>query len=191
MVQTVFKYTNKRSEMVADLAYGPNAVNGNYGNVATSLNTRPSFCGTPIANDAISALIIKQAYFTYRTSDRLSFTAGQFGTHIGFEYIDAPLNYHYSLNRTFNSGIPFYHTGVKSTYKFSDKVSLMAGVVNGFDFVNDTNRKKGIISQLALTPTDELSVLPISSTPTRPIPIRWATFPRALLKYFISMVPTR
>src|SRR4051812_10121702 len=33
MVQTVMKYTNKKSEMIADLAYGPSAQYGNYGNV--------------------------------------------------------------------------------------------------------------------------------------------------------------
>jgi hypothetical protein len=158
MVQTVFKYVAKKSEMVADLAYGPNAVYGNYGNVPTTVGLRASYYGTPVFNDAASALIIKQAYFTYFATERLSFTAGQFGTHIGFEYIDAPLNYHYSINHTFNSGIPFYHTGLKGTYKFSDKVSLMAGVTNGFDFVHDNNRKKGIIGQLTLAPTDKLSL---------------------------------
>ncbi|MCU0448379.1 MAG: porin [Bernardetiaceae bacterium] len=157
MVQTVFKYTTKKSELVADLAYGPNAVYGNYGNVPTSLGVRSSFYGTPVFNDAASALIIKQAFFTFHATDRLSFTAGQFGTHIGYEYIDAPLNYHYSINHTFNSGVPFYHTGLKSTLKISDKVTAMLGVTNGFDFANDNNRKKGIIGQLAVSPSEKFS----------------------------------
>ncbi len=102
--------------------------------------------------------MIKQAYFKYNATDKLSFTMGQFGTHIGYEYIDAPLNFFYSINHTFNSGIPFYHTGLKATYAFTDKVSLMGGVVNGFDFLYDNNRSKGIISQLALLPAEGLSV---------------------------------
>jgi hypothetical protein len=141
MVQTVFTYKNKKSEAVADLAFGPSAQYGNYGNIGYGL-------------DVYSILMIKQAYFKYNVSDKWSFTAGQFGTHIGYEYIDAPLNFFYSINHTFNSGIPFYHTGLKSTYAFSDKVSLMLGVVNGFDFAYDNNRSKGIIGQLSLAPAE-------------------------------------
>lgn len=154
MVQTVFKYTNSKSEVVADLAYGPSAQYGNYGNVPV---LAPAY-GYSLGNDTYSSVIIKQAYFKYNASEKLSFIAGQFGTHIGYEYIDAPLNFFYSINHTFNSGIPFYHTGVKATYAFSDKVSLMLGGVNGFDYVHDNNRAKGLIGQLTLTPAEGLSV---------------------------------
>ncbi len=154
MVQTVFKYTNKKSEMIADLAYGPSAQYGNYGNVP---NFAPAY-GYAVGNDTWSSVIIKQAYWKYNATEKLSFTMGQFGTHIGYELIEASLNYFYSINHTFNSGIPFYHTGLKSTYAFSDKVSLMLGVVNGFDYVHDNNRKKGLIGQLALAPAEKLTV---------------------------------
>lgn len=154
MVQTVFKYTNSKSEAVADLAFGPSAQYGNYGNVP---NFAPAY-GYSLGNDTWSSVIIKQAYFKYNATDKLSFIAGQFGTHIGYEYIDAPLNFFYSINHTFNSGIPFYHTGLKATYAFSDKVSLMLGGVNGFDYVHDNNRAKGIIGQLSLAPAEGLSI---------------------------------
>ncbi len=154
MVQTVFKYTNSKSEAVVDLAFGPSAQYGNYGNVPVSA---PAY-GYAVGNDVYSAVMIKQAYFKYNATDKLSFTAGQFGTHIGYEYIDAPLNFFYSINHTFNSGIPFYHTGLKATYAFSDKVSLMLGGVNGFDYVQDNNRAKGLICQLTLVPAKGLSV---------------------------------
>jgi len=154
MVQTVMKYTNKKSEMIADLAYGPSAQYGNYGNVPNFGNAY----GYAIGNDTYSSVIIKQAYFKYNATDKLSFTMGQFGTHIGYELIEASLNYFYSINHTFNSGIPFYHTGLKSTYAFSDKVSLMLGVVNGFDYVHDNNRSKGLIGQLALAPAEKLTM---------------------------------
>jgi hypothetical protein len=155
MVQTVFTFKNQKSETVVDLAYGPNAQYGNYGNVPTSL---PVYGYQVGKDDLFSALIIKQAYFKYNLTEKLSFTLGQFGTHIGYEYIDAPLNFFYSINHTFNSGIPFYHTGLKSTYVFNDKVSLMLGVVNGFDYVQDNNRSKGLIGQLSLAPVEGLSI---------------------------------
>jgi hypothetical protein len=154
MVQTVFKYTNKKSEGVVDLAFGPSAQYGNYGNV-------PNFTsayGYSIGNDVFSSIVIKQAYFKYNVSDKFSLIAGQFGTHIGYEYIDAPLNFFYSINHTFNSGIPFYHTGLKATFAFSDKVSLMLGAVNGFDYVNDNNRAKGLIGQLSLIPAEGFTI---------------------------------
>jgi len=154
MVQTVFKYTNSKSEAVADLAFGPSAQYGNYGNVPVSA---PAY-GYAVGNDVYTAILIKQAYFKYNATDKLSFIMGQFGTHIGYEYIDAPLNFHYSINHTFNSGIPFYHTGLKATYAFGDKVSLMLGAVNGFDYVHDNNRKKGLIGQLSLAPVEGLSI---------------------------------
>jgi hypothetical protein len=154
MVQTVFKYTNNKSEAVIDLAFGPSAQYGNYGNVQVSA---PAY-GYKVGNDVSSAVMIKQAYFKYNATDKLSFIMGQFGTHIGYEYIDAPLNFFYSINHTFNSGIPFYHTGLKATYAFSNKVSLMLGAVNGFDYVHDNNRAKGLIGQLSLTPIEGLSI---------------------------------
>jgi hypothetical protein len=100
MVQTVFTYKNKKSEAVADLAFGPSAQYGNYGNVP---NFNPLY-GWAVGNDVFTALLIKQAYFKYNATDKLSFTAGQFGTHIGYEYIDAPLNFFYTIKSDFNVG---------------------------------------------------------------------------------------
>ena len=139
LVQTKFQYSTASSDVVVDLAFGPNADLGNYGNVIGPLGR-----GT-------TALAIKQAYFNWKATDKFTLTAGQFGTHIGYEVIDAPINYHYSLSNLFNNG-PFYHIGVKGTYAFSDKASLMVGLVNNVDNLNDNNRAKGLISQLFFSP---------------------------------------
>ncbi|WP_374759462.1 porin [Dyadobacter fanqingshengii] len=140
LVQTKVAYTNAKSEAVVDLTFGPNANMGNYGNALFS-----------------TALAIKQAYFTYKFTDKFSMTAGQFGTNIGYEVIDAPANFNYSLSNLFNNG-PFYHAGLKATYAFSDKASLMVGVVNNVDGLGDNNRKKGIISQLYFQPVANWNV---------------------------------
>ena len=107
LVQTKIAYATSKSDVVVDLAFGPNADLGNYGNAFGPLGN-----GTSLA--------IKQAYFNWKATDKLTFTAGQFGTHIGYEVIDAPVNYHYSLSNLFNNG-PFYHVGVKAAYAVSDK----------------------------------------------------------------------
>ncbi len=153
LVQTKFMYTNAKSEMVIDLTFGPNAELGNFGNArgTTNLNT---VSGTNYQNQLYgTSAAIKQAYFTYKFTDKFSMTAGQFGTHIGYEVIDAPINYHYSLSNLFNNG-PFYHIGLKATYAFSDHVTLMAGIVNNWDNLTDTKTQKSGIAQLYIKPVD-------------------------------------
>ncbi|MHA8066345.1 porin [Aquirufa sp. ROCK2-A2] len=142
LVQTKFGYSTKSSDVVVDLTFGPNADLGQYGNVVGPLGV----------GKASTALAIKQAYFNWKASDKLTFTAGQFGTHIGYEVIDAPVNYNYSLSNLFNNG-PFYHIGAKANYAFSDKAALMLGLVNNVDNLNDNNSSKGLIGQLFVSPT--------------------------------------
>lgn len=137
LVQTKITYTHKKSEAVADIVFGPHADLGNYGNVIGPLG-------------ATTSLAIKQAYFNWKATKKFTFTAGQFGTHIGYEVIDAPLNCHYSLNNLFNNG-PFYHIGIKGTYAFTDKVSLMGGIVNNWDNLYDNNMFKTVIAQLSIS----------------------------------------
>ena len=156
LVQTKFAYSNRKSDMVVDLTFGPNAEMGNFGNTAGAFNPyRPK---SPYAAAMYgSSAAIKQAYFTYRATPKLSFTVGQFGTHIGYEVIDAPLNYHYSLSHLFNNG-PFYHVGLKTAYAFSDKTSVMLGVVNNWDNLTDDNKQKSCIGQFASKPFAGMSV---------------------------------
>lgn len=141
LIQGKATYTSSKVDAVFDLTWGSFADLGNYGNVF-SLNTGAA---------TSTALAIKQAYITLKASPKLSFTAGQFGTHIGYEVIDAPVNYNYSLSNLFNNG-PFYHIGLKAQYAFSDRAYLMVGVVNNVDRVYDNNHAKGFIAQLFVSP---------------------------------------
>ncbi len=138
LAQTKFNYTNDKSEVVLDLTYGPNAELGNFGNSGT-------------------ALAIKQAYLAYNISDAVTFSIGQYGTHIGYELIDAPDNFNYSLSYLFGNG-PFYHTGAKVDIAASDKVGFMFGVVNGWDALADYNDKKSITLQASIAPSDNFGI---------------------------------
>jgi hypothetical protein len=146
-VQTKLNYVNGKSEAVVDLTFGQNADLGNYGNVIGAFG----------AGKATTALAIKQAYFSYNATSKLKFTAGQFGTHIGYEVIDAPINFNYSLSNLFNNG-PFYHVGLKAEYAINDKVKAMVGVVNNWDNAYDNNKFKTIIGQIALAPKEGLAI---------------------------------
>lgn len=148
LAQTKINYANKNSEAVVDLVFGQNGDLGNYGNVIGAFG----------AGKATTALAIKQAYFSYNATEKLKFTAGQFGTHIGYEVIDAPTNFNYSLSNLFNNG-PFYHVGVKAEYVVNTKIKAMFGVVNNWDNAYDNNKFKTIISQVTLTPNDRLTII--------------------------------
>ncbi|MGV3640320.1 MAG: porin, partial [Adhaeribacter sp.] len=147
LVQTMLTYTYGKSKVVADLVYGPNADLGNFTN----------FISPNAGVGTSSSLAIKQAYINYSITDKLAFTIGQYGTHIGYELIDAPLNFHYSLSYLFGNG-PFYHTGAKLDYALNDKVGLMLGVVNGWDMLADLNKGKSVTAQVHLTPVENLQV---------------------------------
>lgn len=145
LIQTKATYTSSKVDAVMDLTFGPFADLGNYGNY------------TGFLGPGSSSLAIKQAYIVFKATSKLSFTAGQFGTHIGYEVIDAPLNYNYSLSNLFNNG-PFYHIGLKAQYAFSDRASLMVGLVNNVDNLFDNNKKKGLIGQLFFSPVSGWNV---------------------------------
>jgi hypothetical protein len=83
-------------------------------------------------NDAATTFMIKQLNFTYEFSDKFKVTAGSFGTHLGYELLDAVDNKNYSMSYAFTYG-PFFNTGVKAQYT-SGKYSFMAGVTNPTDF---------------------------------------------------------
>jgi len=135
LAQTKFAYTKGKLTGVVDLTFGPNAELGNFGNVFGSM------------------ISIKQAYMDYNFTPKFRFTIGQFGTHVGYELIDAPLNFNYSLSYLFGNG-PFYHTGAKLAYSFSDKAGLMVGITNGWDNMYAWNKKKTAIAQVYLAPVE-------------------------------------
>src|SRR5260221_13588736 len=161
LVQTKFMYSDKKSDLVVDLTFGPNAELGNFGNQRL-MQPGGYVTGFYPGNGNQSALYgtsaaIKQAYFTYKATDKFSFTVGQFGTHIGYEVIDAPINYHYSLSNLFNNG-PFYHIGVKANYALTEKVTLMAGLVNNWDNLFDNNSQKSAVAQVFVNPAKGFNI---------------------------------
>ena len=162
LVQTKVAYTSAsgKTDAVVDLTFGPNADLGQYGNVVGPLGVSGS------------SLAIKQAYFNWKPTSKLTLTAGQFGTHIGYEVIDAPVNVNYSLSNLFNNG-PFYHIGVKANVAVSSKFSFMAGIVNNVDALYDNNRAKALIGQVYVSPVEgwNLYVNAITSNETSADPL--------------------
>ncbi|MTH15766.1 outer membrane beta-barrel protein [Flavobacterium sp. LC2016-01] len=82
--------------------------------------------------DINAKFLIKQLFFTYNVTEKFKFVAGSFGTHIGYEVLDAVDNKNYSMSYAFSYG-PFFNTGVKAQYT-SGKFTAMFGITNPTDF---------------------------------------------------------
>ncbi|PAM93372.1 hypothetical protein B4N84_17665 [Flavobacterium sp. IR1] len=100
-------------------------------------------------NEKDTKFIVKQLTFTYDITDKFKVVAGSFGTHIGYEVLDAVDNKNYSMSYAFSCG-PFFNTGVKAQYT-SGQFTAMAGITNPTDFnsaLDSGSKKKTYIGQL-------------------------------------------
>lgn len=124
-------------------------------------------------NDNQYTFMIKQLTFTYDISDKFKVVAGAFGTHIGYELLDAVDNKNYSMSYAFTYG-PFFNTGVKAQYT-SGKFSFMAGITNPTDFKSAVDTKtdaKTFIGQLAYVGDTGSAYLNVSTGDSNGSPIR-------------------
>lgn len=101
-------------------------------------------------NDNPYTFMIKQMTFTYDVTDNFKLVAGAFGTHVGYELLDAVDNKNYSMSYAFSYG-PFYNTGVKAIYTIN-KFGIMLGLTNPTDFksaIESGSKNKTFIGQLS------------------------------------------
>ncbi len=75
---------------------------------------------------------VKQAYVYFAPSDKVKFTFGKWGTHVGYELLDPQLNKNYSMSYMFTNG-PFSHTGIKADFTLGGGAGLMFGIANPID----------------------------------------------------------
>lgn len=99
---------------------------------------------------------VQQAYVRYvaPVGNGLALDLGKYITEMGAEVIEGydAWNFNYSRSLLFYYTIPFTHTGLRGSYKFNDKVSLIGQIVNGWDNVTDNNNGKTLCAHLMLTP---------------------------------------
>lgn len=89
---------------------------------------------------------IKQAYITFAPSSKVTFTAGKFATHVGYELLDPQLNRNYSMSYMFSYG-PFSHTGLKMDVALSGTTGFMVGIANPTDYLSAPFNKKFFLAQ--------------------------------------------
>ena len=99
---------------------------------------------------------IQQAYVRYVApiGSGLTFDLGKFVTEIGGELIEGydGWNNNYSRSFLFYFADPFTHTGLRGAYKFTDQVTLLVCLINGWDNNVDNNKGKTLVFNLYLTP---------------------------------------
>ncbi len=93
------------------------------------------------AGEATSNFDVTQAFAQYAHGP-LTVIGGKFVTLAGAEVINSTQDTNYSRSILFGYAIPFSHTGVRLTYAASDQLSLIVGVNNGWDQLQDQNKQK-------------------------------------------------
>ena len=101
-----------------------------------------------------------QAAYVHYASGPLMVIAGKYVTLAGAEVIKSPANLNYSRSILFGYAIPFTHTGVRATYAVGDKLTLVAGVNNGWDVFKDSasEARKTLELSVSTTPVKSLAI---------------------------------
>jgi hypothetical protein len=107
---------------------------------------------------------VEEAYLQYNLADTgtpldgLTIKGGKWVTTAGAEVIEPWLNYNYSRGFLFGLAIPFTHTGVIATYPITDKLSVSAAGIGGWDNVNDNNQSPSFLGNVVWTITDQVAL---------------------------------
>ena len=102
---------------------------------------------------------LTQAYVQYATGG-LTIIGGRYVTLAGAEVINDTLNTNISRSFLFQLAEPLAHTGVRSSYKFSDAFTAYLGAANSAvsGLASDNNKQKTVEAGVAITPTSALSI---------------------------------
>ncbi|HWW40601.1 outer membrane beta-barrel protein [Pedobacter sp.] len=141
MIDLALKKSTGKASFVGEVSFGPR---GQYQSLSNGDGTE--------ANEK-NSFHIQNLYVNYAVDDKLSLTAGFMGTFIGYEVISPVGNFNYSTSYLFTNG-PFQNAGIKGTYAFSPKVSLMLGLFNDWNTYKDVNGVSHFGAQLSLVPVE-------------------------------------
>ncbi|HZT44181.1 MAG TPA: outer membrane beta-barrel protein [Chthonomonadaceae bacterium] len=105
---------------------------------------------------------LQQLYLTRATpikTGSLNVDFGVFVTPYGYEVIESSSNDNYSRGLLFTYAIPFYHAGLRITAPVTRSITLLAGVVNGWNDIADDNDSKSIITQITWAPSPKYTAI--------------------------------
>lgn len=99
-------------------------------------NTSAGF-ETSFGNGQFYGLAIPQLYGEVAYND-LTVKVGRFYSPVGYYVVGTANNFFPVLPYTFQYGEPFTHTGAYGVYKYSDELTLGAGITHGWDSTDNT-----------------------------------------------------
>ncbi|HEX2786611.1 MAG TPA: outer membrane beta-barrel protein [Ignavibacteria bacterium] len=100
---------------------------------------------------------IQEANVGFSPAENLWIDGGFFLTHIGAESAIPKSNYLTSIALpTYFE--PFYQSGLKVSYIFSDKVNAALFVLNGYNQLDDNNKNKSFGLQIGITPNSQTAI---------------------------------
>ena len=117
MIGVALKKTTGKASFVGELSFGPRGQGQSIVNIDNKFD------------ESRHGFNIQNLNMTYAFTPEFSMAAGFFGTFVGYEVIAPIGNFNYSTSYLFTNG-PFQNAGIKATYAFSPKVSLMVGGFN-------------------------------------------------------------
>ena len=84
------------------------------------------------ADQDSNALFLEQAFVTFRVpvGNGWDFNVGKFVSFLGYEALERPVNMNVTFGLLWNQ-LPFYYTGILSSYKFDEYLDGKLGVANG------------------------------------------------------------
>jgi hypothetical protein len=100
---------------------------------------------------------LTQAFVQYAKGP-VTVIGGKYVTLAGAEVINPTGNTNFSRSILFGYAIPFTHTGARATYAVNDKLSLIGGVNNGWDQMQDANSSKTAEVGASLAPLKNLTI---------------------------------
>lgn len=127
-----------------------------------SLRFGPSaaiYTGSP--DNELGLTNVKQAFVSYKpggAAGKLKLVAGKFDTIYGAEVAESQLNITYTRSALNFYAQPFFHTGLRADYQFSEKFEVRGMVVNGWNNAVDNNAGKTFGLQLNAHPVEQLLV---------------------------------
>ncbi len=100
---------------------------------------------------------LQEAFVAYRAPvfRGLLLQLGLFASPIGFEAFAVKDNWNWSRSNPF-FGLPFYHTGLRATYAWTDELTTTASVFNGWNSVVDNNEEKSLETHVTYRKADRL-----------------------------------
>jgi hypothetical protein len=100
----------------------------------------------------------QQGYLSLLAGSKLQIDAGKFVTPHGAEVIESKDNWNYSRSLLFALAIPYYHLGLRASLPVSDRLTVSAFAVNGWNNSTDNNRGKTFGLQGVLKPGPKLTL---------------------------------